>query len=573
MSAPTDPPRPRHEPTSRSEADAGLATLRERAPAWASLAIDDRIEYLRSILRGTMAEASAVVEDSCAAKGIDGARAGEEWAANVLTQARTLRILIDTLEGIRRTGRVPLPRSAVRTRPDGQVTVRVMPATVYDRLLFRGTTGDIWVDPEVGREDLDDHLGSFYTKGVTPPARVSLVLGAGNVNSIAPLDVVHKMFVEGSTVMLKVARVNEYIGPYVERAFADVIADGFLRVVYGGGADIGEYACRHPAVGQVHLTGSLETVRSLIWGPEPEAADRRAAGEPLLDKPFTGELGNVGPVIVVPGRWSRRALRLRAEDVTTQIFQNSGFNCNACRVLVLAEDWPQREEFLAHLRRALASRPPRTAFHPGAEAEYDRYLAAHPGPEVLGERRDGVLPPALVPNLDPDGDYLAFHREGFIPFAVVTALPGGSPAEFLRRAVDFCNDRLAGTLSASLIADAPAQRELGPVLDGAVADLRYGSVGLNIWGGVSFALGSTTWGAFPGHTLEEIGSGIGVVRNARLIDRPQKTVLRAPFSLFPKPPWLVTHRTADRVLSRVAALDADRRVWRLPGIVFWELLG
>jgi len=156
---------------------------------------------------------------------------------------------------------------------------------------------------------------------------------------------------------------------------------------------------------------------------------------------------------------------------------------------------------------------------------------------------------------------------------VVTALPADSPAEFLERAVAFCNDRLAGTLSVTLIVDGRTARVLGPALDRALAGLRYGSVGVNIWGGISFALGSTTWGAYPGHTLEEVGSGIGVVRNARLIDRPQKTVLRAPFTLFLKPPWFVTHRNAHRVLSRAAALDADPHLWRVPAIAFWAMLG
>ena len=56
------------------------------------------------------------------------------------------------------------------------------------------------------------------------------------------------------------------------------------------------------------------------------------------------------------------------------------------------------------------------------------------------------------------------------------------------------------------------------------------------------------------------------MHNARLVDRPQKTVIRAPFTLFPKPPWFVTHRYGDRVLSRAAALEADPHWWRMPGI-------
>jgi len=573
MPIPVPTPPPPRPATPHADIDAAPAVLTERAPAWAALPLDERIGYLRSLLRRTMAEADGLVAESCAAKGIDGVRAGEEWGGNIVTQARTLRILLDTLEGIRRTGRVPLPRNAVRVRPGGQVTVRVFPASVYDRMMYPLTFADIWVDPQVRREGLDDHLGSFYTKGVIPPSRVSLVLGAGNVNSIAPLDVASKMFVEGSTVLLKVARVNEYVGPYIERAFADLIADGFLRVVYGGGADIGEYACRRPEVGHVHLTGSVSTCKSLIWGPGPEGVERESSGRPLLAKGLTGELGNVGPVIVVPGNWSERALRVRAEDVATQILHNDGFNCNACRVLVVAAGWTQRERFLGHLRRVLAAQPPRPAFHPGSEAEYDRYLAAHPAAEPLGQRRPGTLPPAMVSAADPSGDHLAFREEGFIPFIVATALPAESPTDFLGRAVTFCNERLAGTLSSSVIVDRPTARQLGPALDRAVADLRYGAVGINIWGGISFALGSTTWGAYPGHTLEAIGSGIGVVRNARLVDRPEKTVLRAPFTQVVKPPWFVTHRTAHRVLSRAAALDADPHWWRVPGIAWWAARG
>jgi hypothetical protein len=64
-----------------------------------------------------------------------------------------------------------------------------------------------------------------------------------------------------------------------------------------------------------------------------------------------------------------------------------------------------------------------------------------------------------------------------------------------------------------------------------------------------------------------------VVHNARLVDRPQKSVIEAPFMLFPKPPWFVTHRNGHRALSRVAALQADPHWWRVPGIGLWAMLG
>ena len=538
---------------------------------WAALPLGERIAYLRSLLAATYRAAPGLVADTCAAKGWGSLQAGEEWVATVISMLSTMRILLDTLEGIRRTGRVPLPESAVAVRPDGQVTLRVVPTFAYDRLIFPGVSARVWVEPEVARADLEANLGSFYTKGTTPPAAVSLVLGAGNVAAITALDVVHKLFVDGSTVLLKFSRVSEYMAPHFERAFADLISAGFVRTVYGGRADNGDYLVNHPAVNGIHLTGSAVTYDAVVWGAD--AGARKASGVPIVDKPVTCELGNVSPVIVVPGRWSTRALRLRAEDVATQITHNSGYNCNAARVVVLPRAWPQRDEFLDHLRQVLRALPPRPAYYPGAEATYDRYLQSHDRVESFGRREAGVLPPALLLDLDPEGDHLIFREEPWCPLAATTSLPGNDAAEYLDRAVAFCNERLAGTLDATVIVDRATVRDLGPAFDAAVAGLRYGAVAINIWSAGAFVFGATTWGAFPGHTRADIGSGVGVVHNARLVDRPQKTVLRAPFLLFPKPPWFVTHRFGDRALARVAALEADPHWWRLPGIAWWAARG
>ena len=78
-----------------------------------------------------------------------------------------------------------------------------------------------------------------------------------------------------------------------------------------------------------------------------------------------------------------------------------------------------------------------------------------------------------------------------------------------------------------------------------MAGLRYGAVAINIWSAAAFVFGATTWGAFPGHTPADIGSGVGAVHNARLVDRPQKTVLRAPVPSVPQAP-VVRHPSLRR---------------------------
>jgi acyl-CoA reductase-like NAD-dependent aldehyde dehydrogenase len=551
------------EPTSEFLLDRAVRGLQKRAQTWLDLGIEDRIVYLKEVGRRTAETAPALVAEAVAAKGVDVRYGGEDWVAGPITQLRLIRFLIGTLEGIRRRGRVPVPRHRISTRPDGQVVVRVTPADVYDRVMYRGITADVWLDPSVDRRHVDEHMGSFYTKPELARPLVSLVLGAGNVSSIGPLDVVHQLFVEGRVALLKFNPINDYIGPYTERNFASLMADGFVRTAYGG-AEVGRYLVHHPGVDVVHVTGAAGTHDAIVFGEGEEGAARRSRNEPLLSKPITSELGNVSPVIVVPGVWSERDLRFRAEDVATQMTQNAGFNCNAAKVLVIASGWPQREAFLDELRRVLRSLPPRPAYYPGAEERFERFVTSHENVEMLGERKPGVLPPTLLVGVDPHFEHLAFSEEAFCPIAAVTSLPAEGPAEFLERAVAFCNADLTGTLNATILIDPKTEKSVAVALDNALAALRYGSVAVNVWAAAGFVLGNNPWGAFPGHTLDDVGSGIGFVRNARLFDHPQKTVIRAPFRQFPKPAWFVTHRNAHRTLARVADLEAAPRLSKIP---------
>jgi len=531
-----------------------------------------RIEYLRVLLQRTAEVGPAMVRAAAAAKGVDRRFSGEDWVGSTAIQARSLRVLIDTLEGIERTGRVSISADHVSTRPDGQVVIRVTPMDVWDRALFPGLRGEIWLDPGVGLDDVDANLGSFYTKPEMAVPGVAAVMGAGNVASIAPLDVVHKMFVEGKAAVIKFNPINDYIGPFFERVFADLIDDGFVRTAYGG-ADVGSYVVNHPLVDEVHITGSALSHDSVVFGPGEDGAARKARGEPILTKRITSELGNVSPVIVVPGEWKERDLRFQAEHIATQMMQNGGFNCIAAKVIVLHRDWAQKQEFLDHLRGVLGSLPSRPAYYPGAVERWGRFVESHPDVEMFGAVGNGVVPAALLMDVDPEADHLAFTEEAFCPVSATTELPGDDAGEFLARAVAFCNEKVMGTLNATILIDSVTLDALSDVMDAAVAGLEYGSVGVNLWGGASYALGATLWGGYPGATLEDIQSGIGFVHNGRLIDRPQKTVLWAPFHQFPKPPWFITHRNTNRAMRYFAEFEADPSVMRLMKVGLAALRG
>ena len=315
-------------------------------------------------------------------------------------------------------------------------------------------------------------------------------------------------------------------------------------------------------------------------GPGPKASGASLRGRRGLTKPMTSELGGVAPVIVLPGKWGEADLRFQAEHVATQRLHNSGFNCNASQVVVLAAGWPQKERFLDALRTAIGDAPARPAYYPGADERQDRARSMHPGAEALDSNARRTLI-AVDSRVDDD----AFTTEYFSPVLSVTELDGPSADEFLGHAVEFANDRLYGTLTANLIGDPATLRALGGRLDEQIAALRYGTVGVNCWSGVGFLTPRASWGAFPGHTVADIESGTGVVHNALLVDRIERTVLRGPFrpsprallrgelTLSPKPPWFVTNRTSGVTARRLTAFAAKPRLRLLPGILISALRG
>ncbi len=291
--------------TSTENLDRAVEELQAHKDEWARLAIGERLGLLGMIRDDFVGVVERWVAVSMQAKGIEpGTQCeGEEWLAGPLFLLRNLRLLRCSLSEIARYGR-PRIRGRVTTRPNGQVAARVFPADIWDRVLFRGFTGDVWMEPGVAAGDLPNTQAVAYGEGV-PAGKVALVLGAGNVSSIGPMDALYKLFVEKQVVLLKLNPVNAYLGPLIEEGFRALIGRGFLHVAYGGAAE-GAHLCRHPGVDEIHITGSDRTHDAIVFGPGEEGARRKAERRPLLTKRVTSELGNVSPVIVVPGPWTGR---------------------------------------------------------------------------------------------------------------------------------------------------------------------------------------------------------------------------------------------------------------------------
>ena len=139
--------------------------------------------------------------------------------------------------------------------------------------------------------------------------------------------------------------------------------------------------------------------------------------------------------------------------------------------------------------------------------------------------------------------------------------------------MSFANDVVWGTLSATVLAhpSSLADPTVGPRIEAAIADLRYGGIGLNLWHALVFALGTTTWGAYPGHPITDIQSGSGVVGNAYMFEGVQKSVVRGPFRASPKPAWFVTAKNSRATMTKLLNFEAAPSILKLPALLLAAL--
>ncbi len=562
--------------------DADLRELRGGAQRWIELSAEEKAGLLERLRESVYTERERWVAAASAAKGITGTPLeGEEWISGPWAVLYAINRYIDTLRVIARTGSPHVDPARLRTRTDGQLVVDVFPATLSERLLLSGIRAEVWMQHGITAESLPATAGLWYRESVHRP-RVALVLGAGNISSIAPLDVLYKLVADGATCMLKMNPVNDYLGPVFQDALKPLCDEGFVRFAYGG-ADVGKYLSSHAGIDEIHITGSDKTHDAIVFGDGPDAAQRKLRNEPLLTKHITSELGNVSPTIVVPGDWSDADFRFQAENIATQKLHNAGFNCIASQVLIAPSQWDGTPKLLAHIEDVFAELRDRPAYYPGAAGRHARQSAHRERIAHFGHSGDGFLSRTVLHVRSDDAD-TAFREEAFGSVLAVTSIPGDTQA-YLSDAVAFANESLWGTLGANIIVHPATMREHAAALDTAIAALRYGCIGVNAWTGVGYFVAETPWGAFPGHTPDNIQSGIGVVHNSHLFSRAEKSVVYAAFapfprsfrgygnSLMPKPPWFVTNKAAARIGRALCDFEYHKTPLTMAAVAFHAMSG
>jgi len=93
----------------------------------------------------------------------------------------------------------------------------------------------VWMQPGVNATNLAQHTASAYDANSPyhKQGKVALVLGAGNIAAIAPLDVFQKLFSENEVVVLKMNPVNEYLIEFLAPALKPLIERGVAVAIDG----------------------------------------------------------------------------------------------------------------------------------------------------------------------------------------------------------------------------------------------------------------------------------------------------------------------------------------------------
>lgn len=188
-----------------TEVDSIVERVASQVKTWSALDFAQRAAILKSCSDGVFQVAEAWARSACDAKGIDwqAPASGEEWFTGPALTLRHLRQYRETL-----LRGAAFPKSRLRPQVPGADlssagwAARVFPFETWDLALFPGVTAEVRGAP-----------GSKPTCGTLGPGGCCAVLGAGNINSIPPLDILYQLLKEDRVVVVKLNPVNEYLRP------------------------------------------------------------------------------------------------------------------------------------------------------------------------------------------------------------------------------------------------------------------------------------------------------------------------------------------------------------------------
>lgn len=517
--------------------DAQTAFERLDAKAWAATSAVERLALIKTLQRNLLAHVEELgIADTAMKNGLAGSGAvsmAEGMAGTVIPMANTLMGIRRLYEAL---ARGEMPRANGSRAIGGDIhEVDVFPIHAKDKLLAGKARGYLHV--------------KGTPKQVSPlekPAGVIAVSGAGNYSS--SVEMAMALFLENKAVIHKPHALNEASDGVWVKIFAPLIERKALVFI---GADQSFALPKVTGLEAIYFTGSTGVAHAI----------QNAATVPVVS-----ECGGNNPCIIVPGRWTAKEMKHWAVQIASAGKLNGGAACGRPQTIITSKAWPQREQFLTALRKAIAEDTFGTAaYYPGVDKTKDAFLENQPSAEVL--RPEGGAHPAsdvvFIPGIG-EGDFAVANEAFCQVFSELPLDTGTDSDDFLTKATAFCNNKLLGSLGCMMLVDNATFKSNEDRIHQAVHELNYGGIAINNIPPNIWLNAYLTWGGC-GETTEDFVSGVGNFGNALNFENVVKSVIIDDFAaqVF----QLTSRRQVEHLMINLSTFAVDQGWGRFARLV------
>lgn len=508
--------------------DAQTAFKSLDATAWAATGIVERLDLIERVQQNLLRHASELGQVDAAMKnelaGVGAVSLAEGIATTVNAMGNTLMGIRHLYEALEK-GAMPVPNSS-RKIGDDLWEIDVFPIYRMDKLLAGKARGLLHVkgDPK-------------QVNPLDKPAGVIAVSGAGNYSS--SIEMAMALFLENKAVIHKPHGLNEASDAVWAKIFAPLIERKALVFI---DADQSHAMPKLDGLDAIYFTGSTGVAHAI----------QDAATATLVS-----ECGGNNPCLIVPGQWSEKEMAHWAIQIVSAGKLNGGAVCGRPQTIITSKNWPQRAEFLAAIRKAIAEDTFGTAtYYPGVDKTKATFLENQPTAEVL-QPEDGAHPASdvvFIPGIGEDD--FAITNEAFCQiFSELPLDTENNAPDFLTKATAFCNDKLLGSLGCMMLVDNTTLAAHQNRVEQAVRELNYGGIAVNNIPPNIWLNAYLTWGGC-GETTEGFVSGVGNFGNGLNFDNVVKSVIMDDFTA--QAFQLTNRRQVDHLLVNASKFSVDQ---------------
>ena len=496
--------------------------------AWASTSAVERLALIETIQSNLLKYAEelgtvdAKMKNDLAGEGA--VSVSEGIATTVNAMGNTLMSVRHLYEALL-DGAMPKANGS-RKIGDGLYEVDVFPIHKKDKLLAGKARGFLHV---AGRPEQINPLDK--------PAGIIAVSGAGNYSS--SIEMAMALFLENKAVIHKPHQLNEASDQVWAKIFDPLIDRKALAFI---DADQGREMSALDGLHSIYFTGSTGVAHAI----------QNAASAPLVS-----ECGGNNPCLIVPGEWTEKEMAHWAIQTVSAGKLNGGAVCGRPQTIITSRNWPQREQFLTALRKAIAEDTFGTAtYYPGVEKTKAQFLENQPSAELL-QPEGGAHPKSdfvFIPGIGEDD--FAVHNEAFCQiFSELPLNTENDVDDFLAKATAFCNDTLLGSLGCMILVDNKTFKANEDRVHQAVRELDYGGIAVNNIPPNIWLNGYLTWGGC-GETEETFVSGVGNFGNGLNFDNVVKSVIIDDFAA--QSFALTNRKQVDHLLVNASKFAVDQ---------------